>query len=78
MTDKRDNSGTLSCNKKREHDKQPEFDGVGYWISGWVREGDDGRLRGHQREGSPAGRDRCRQEAGKSDYESYPTPSRLN
>ena len=48
--DKRNNSGTLSRNRKREHDKQPEFrgscviDGVGYWISAWVREGDDGRF----------------------------------
>jgi hypothetical protein len=50
MPDQRDLSGTLSRNKKREHDKQPEFrgscliDGVGYWISAWVKEGQDGRF----------------------------------
>jgi hypothetical protein len=46
----RDLVGTISRNKKREHDKQPEFrgscviDGVGYWIRGWVKEGQDGRF----------------------------------
>jgi hypothetical protein len=40
----------LSRNKKRENDRQPEFkgsatiDGVAYWISGWVKQGDDGKF----------------------------------
>jgi hypothetical protein len=38
------NRGTLGRNKRREKDTHPEFagkceiDGVGYWISGWVKE----------------------------------------
>ena len=46
----RDLSGSLSRNKKREHDRQPEFkgsaiiDGVAYWLSAWVKEGDDGKF----------------------------------
>jgi len=43
-----DMKGSLSRNQKREHDKQPEFrgsacvHGTEFWISAWVREGDDG------------------------------------
>ncbi len=50
VTDKRDNTGFLSRNKKCEHDRQPEFrgscvvDGVEYWLSGWVKQGDDGKF----------------------------------
>jgi hypothetical protein len=50
MPHQRDLSGTLSRNKKREHDKQPEFrgscviDGTAYRISGWVKDGQDGRF----------------------------------
>jgi hypothetical protein len=50
MSEQRDMSGTLSRNRKRETDKQPEFrgscviDGIAYWISAWVKEGDDGRF----------------------------------
>ena len=45
-----DNSGTLGRNQHRKNDKQPEFsgqckvDGVDYWISGWVKEGKNGRF----------------------------------
>ena len=63
----RDNAGTLSRNRKRENDRQPEFrgscliDGVAYWISAWVKEGDDGRFfslaftRKEQQSRAPAG-----------------------
>ena len=50
MAEQRELSGTLSRNKKREHDRQPEYrgsctiDGVAYWLSGWVKEGDDGKF----------------------------------
>ena len=43
-----DMKGSLSRNQKREHDKQPEFrgsaciHGTEFWISAWIREGDDG------------------------------------
>jgi hypothetical protein len=46
----RDLSGTLSRNKKRENDRQPEFkgactiDGVAFWISAWLKEGEDGKF----------------------------------
>ena len=45
-----DNSGTHGRNQHRKNDKQPEFsgqakrDGVDYWISGWVKEGKNGRF----------------------------------
>jgi hypothetical protein len=50
MAQQRELSGTLSRNKKRENDKQPEFkgsatiNGVAYWLSGWVKEGQDGKF----------------------------------
>jgi hypothetical protein len=43
-----DMKGSLSRNTKREHDKQPEFKGSAmvtgreFWLSAWIREGDDG------------------------------------
>jgi hypothetical protein len=43
-----DMKGSLSRNAKRETDRHPEFKGsamvggVEYWLSAWVREGDDG------------------------------------
>jgi hypothetical protein len=67
MSDQRDNAGTLSRNKKREHDKQPEYrgsctiDGVSYWLSAWVKDGDDGKFfslaftRKEQQSRAPAG-----------------------
>lgn len=50
MADQRDLSGVLSRNKKREHDRQPEFrgactiNGVAFWISAWLKEGEDGKF----------------------------------
>jgi uncharacterized protein (DUF736 family) len=43
-----DMKGSLSRNAKRETDRHPEFRGscmvagVEYWLSAWIREGDDG------------------------------------
>lgn len=45
---KRDNSGTLGKNTRREKDTHPTHSGrcivagVEYWISAWVKEGQDG------------------------------------
>lgn len=45
---KRDNSGTLGRNLRREKDTHPSHSGrcvvggVEYWISGWVKDGQDG------------------------------------
>ena len=50
MAEQRELSGTLSRNKKREHDHQPEYrgsatiDGMAYWLSAWVKESDDGKF----------------------------------
>lgn len=47
---KRDNSGTLGANKRKEKDTHPshtgqcQINGVDYWISAWVKEGDNGRF----------------------------------
>lgn len=49
MAGKYPNSGILSRNQKRESDKHPEFtgsaevNGVEYWLSAWVNEGDKGK-----------------------------------
>lgn len=43
------NSGILSRNQRRESDKHPEYsgtaevDGVEYWLSAWVNNGDNGK-----------------------------------
>jgi hypothetical protein len=48
MTTKYDNSGSLSKNKRKEKPSHPDLkgqatvDGVGYWISGWRKDGEDG------------------------------------
>jgi hypothetical protein len=48
MTIKRDNSGTLGRNTRREKDSHPTHSGrctvagVEYWISAWVKDGQDG------------------------------------
>lgn len=45
---KRDNSGTLSKNDRKEKDSHPDIRGsatiagVDYWISGWAKEGRGG------------------------------------
>ena len=42
------NRGILSRNERRENDKHPEYtgtlnvDGVDFWLSGWVKERNDG------------------------------------
>jgi hypothetical protein len=44
------NSGTLARNDRREKDTHPEFtgkaevDGVMYWISAWVKDGNGGKF----------------------------------
>lgn len=44
------NRGTLGRNTRREKDTHPEYsgkcdiDGKVYWISGWVKEGQDGKF----------------------------------
>lgn len=50
MSERRDNSGTLGANKRREKDSHPThtgrcvIDGKEFWISAWVKEGNDGRF----------------------------------
>lgn len=44
------NRGTLGKNKRREKDTHPEYNGVlnvdgkDYWLSGWVKEGPEGKF----------------------------------
>jgi hypothetical protein len=44
------NRGTLGKNHRREKDAHPEYtgqidiDGVGYWLSAWVKEGQGGKF----------------------------------
>lgn len=44
------NRGTLGKNHRREKDTHPEYtgqidiDGVGYWLSAWVKEGQGGKF----------------------------------
>lgn len=44
------NSGTLGRNKRKTQDNHPEYsgqaeiDGVDYWISAWIKEGQDGKF----------------------------------
>ncbi len=48
MAQRRDNSGSLGKNNRREKDTQPTHsgqctvDGKDYWISAWVKDGRDG------------------------------------
>lgn len=50
MSQQRDNSGTLGRNQRREKDTHPEYngkcviDGREYWISAWVKDGQNGRF----------------------------------
>lgn len=47
---KYDNSGTISKNLEKKTDKHPDqrgqctIDGKAYWISGWIKEGKDGKF----------------------------------
>jgi hypothetical protein len=50
MNERRDNSGTLGKNNRREKDTHPTHTGKGvidgkeYWISAWVKEGPSGKF----------------------------------
>lgn len=49
--EKRDNSGTLFRNDKREKDSHPHaqgtaiIDGVEYWVSAWTKDGAKGKFQ---------------------------------
>ena len=50
--DKKDNSGVLFSNDKREKETAPHYKGnitvagVDYWLSAWVKEGKNGKFLG--------------------------------
>lgn len=50
MSERRDNSGTLGKNDRREKDTHPThrgkcvIEGKEYWISAWVKEGPSGKF----------------------------------
>jgi len=50
--EQRDNSGVLFSNDKREKESHPNYkgnimvDGKSYWISGWIKEGKNGKFMG--------------------------------
>ncbi len=50
MSERRDNSGTLGKNQRRQKDTHPEYngqcqiDGRDYWISAWVKDGRNGKF----------------------------------
>ncbi len=50
--EQRDNSGVLFANDKREKESHPNYkgnirvDGKDYWISGWIKEGKNGKFMG--------------------------------
>lgn len=50
MSYDKNNSGTLGKNERKEKENHPDargqctIDGVEYWISGWIREGRNGRF----------------------------------
>ena len=50
--EQRDNSGVLFSNDKREKESHPNYkgnirvDGKDYWISGWIKEGKNGKFMG--------------------------------
>jgi hypothetical protein len=49
MSGTRDNSGSISANKRKEKETHPDIKGkatvggVDYWISGWLKENDNGK-----------------------------------
>jgi len=50
--EKRDNSGVLFKNDKKENEKHPDYkgnimvDGNEYWLSAWIKEGKMGKFMG--------------------------------
>jgi hypothetical protein len=50
VSERRDNSGTLGKNERREKDTHPEYtgkcviDGKEFWISAWVKQGPTGKF----------------------------------
>jgi hypothetical protein len=52
METKRDNSGVLFKNDKKDNERAPEYkgnimvDGQEYWISAWIKEGKTGKFMG--------------------------------
>ena len=50
--DKKDNSGVLFKNDKKETDKHPHYkgnitvDGKDYWLSAWIKDGKSGKFMG--------------------------------
>ena len=50
--EKKDNSGVLFKNDKKESANQPDYkgnitvDGVDYWLSAWIKEGKSGKFMG--------------------------------
>jgi len=52
METKRDNSGVLFKNDKKETEKHPHYkgsimvDGQEYWLSAWVKDGKNGKFMG--------------------------------
>ena len=52
MENRKDNSGVLFKNDKKEQEKHPDYkgsimvDGNEYWLSAWIKEGKSGKFMG--------------------------------
>jgi hypothetical protein len=52
MENRRDNSGVLFRNDKKDNERAPEYkgnimvDGQEYWLSAWIKEGKTGKFMG--------------------------------